>query len=64
MRYKLHRPWTADDDAQLRAMAEANCSALKIAARLKRSARAVRGRAQKLGLPLETLGKMRHRLTR
>jgi hypothetical protein len=44
----LRRIWTADDDAQLRSLMESGASVGLVAAKLKRTVKAVRGQS-KLG---------------
>jgi hypothetical protein len=52
MRKKLRRPWTAEDDARLRSLLAAGDSVSLAAAKLKRTASAVKSRSGKLGVPL------------
>jgi hypothetical protein len=51
-RKNLKRPWTADDDAKLRALLTAGTSDALVAAKLKRTVRAVAAHCSKLGLSL------------
>jgi hypothetical protein len=44
------RPWTAEDDARLKSMIEANMSCHVVAAKLKRSVTGVKGRLSVLGI--------------
>jgi hypothetical protein len=52
-------PWTAQDDALLRALLTAKTETVTIAARLLRSQSAVRNRARKFGLKLPAARKGR-----
>jgi len=44
----LNRLWTAEEDARLRSMLEAGVPLVLVAAKLKRTAAAVKGRSSKL----------------
>jgi hypothetical protein len=46
-------PWTAEEEAQLRVLAESGARPAEIAMQLKRSEQAVRHRFYKLGIPLK-----------
>ena len=45
------RAWTAEDDDRLKSMIEASVSIDLIAAKMKRTTRAVKSRAHALGIP-------------
>jgi GAF domain-containing protein len=62
VRYKLKRPWTEEDIAQLRILAEANWTPLRIAARLKRTRNSVVARAGILGIKLKSAAEIRQQL--
>jgi hypothetical protein len=56
-RQNLKRPWTADEDARLRALLAANTSDALVALKLKRTVRAVAAHCRKLGLSLTRRGR-------
>jgi hypothetical protein len=53
LRYKLARPWTPEDIEEFRRLAAANFSALRIAAKLKRTVRSIQLRARVYGITIK-----------
>jgi hypothetical protein len=56
-RKNLRRPWTADEDAKLRALLTAGTSVALVAAKLKRTVKGVTARCRTLGLSLARRGR-------
>jgi hypothetical protein len=59
-----HIEWTEQELSELRAMAEKNASAVRIAARVKRTVSSVRRRAAEMGLKLRSTREYRVSLKR
>jgi GcrA cell cycle regulator len=55
----LARPWTAEEDEQLKAFVARGASIIRAAAALKRKKGSIRERARKLGCPFPTLAAAR-----
>jgi hypothetical protein len=56
-RKNLRRPWTADEDARLRALLAAGTSVALVAAKLKRTVAGVTARCRTLGLSMARRGR-------
>ena len=58
---KLVRPWTEEDDAQLRRLLASGASAARASVAMKRNMKDLRRRASKMGMPFPTLRLRRKR---
>jgi hypothetical protein len=52
---RRNRPWTPEDDSHLRTLLEGGASIALVAAKLKRTIGAVRGRAATIGISLKKI---------
>jgi len=49
------RPWTPEEESRLRTLVEESASALLVAAKIKRTVTAIRGRASVIGVSLRPI---------
>jgi hypothetical protein len=59
--HSRNKPWTAEDDERLKALAVQGASIIRAAGALNRKINSVRDRARKLGCPFATLAAERKR---
>jgi hypothetical protein len=55
IRYRAKRPWMPEEDNRLRTLLEEGSSTVLVAAKLKRTVSAIKGRAHVIGLSLRRI---------